>query len=443
MSYNPFYGASKPLPVERIVEQLNDFAASGQDLSRRRFSKSPPRVSSVPSTTYEESQPPSPGELLRDRQRIELRNSDADEQFGIQMEDELDRIRAARDKGLLQDSFIPEWDEAAEANVIYRWMRQGIWDDRWENMPGGKIWRHEMQDIPQSLRPSKPAKRKHRETELQRVLAEFREVYKETVRSAIEFQKTQWSRPCYQFVHQFCEERQWIKMGLCGQDQDEQANLDERAYKNVRSRWVRDGVWDDSWISMPGVSWRHELPQKESLGENEAWKAAKLAKTERTPDWYFMAPIEPLEMGNRETRRASPVERPSNSFAPTISEPDQFVTSEPLGSPHQLTAEDKPLTVGQERDECPIKSYTNVSTANTTRKTKAKGVPSRKQKGHTPQPLTSETRARNKRVSAKAATCHQASQEAKTLVRNNAASSRPRRVAAMKAMENLTRTPRR
>ncbi len=73
MSYNPIYEASRALPVEQIDKELEDFAAAGQDLSGRRFCRSPPRVSSVPSTTYEESEPPSPTAQLQEERE---RNSD-------------------------------------------------------------------------------------------------------------------------------------------------------------------------------------------------------------------------------------------------------------------------------------------------------------------------------------------------------------------------------
>lgn len=133
MSYNPTYEASKALPLEHIAKELEGFAAAGQDLSGRRFSRSPPRVPSVPLTEYEESEPPSPTAQLQDKESWELQDSDADAQFAIQIKDESGRVlvRAARDKGLLQHPNLSELEEAAEANVKYRRIQQGIWDERW------------------------------------------------------------------------------------------------------------------------------------------------------------------------------------------------------------------------------------------------------------------------------------------------------------------------
>ena len=74
-----------------------------------------------------------------------LQNSTAKVQFMIQIADKLEHIHAARDKGLLQQPNLFDWREAAETNVKYRRVQQGIWDERWEHQ-AGKIWKHEVQD---------------------------------------------------------------------------------------------------------------------------------------------------------------------------------------------------------------------------------------------------------------------------------------------------------
>ena len=316
MSYNPTFEALKALPVEHIAKELEDFAATGQDLSGRRFSRSPPRVPSVPSTTYEESESPSPNAQLQDKESKELYNSTADAQFLIQIQDELGRIRAARDKDLLEHSKLVDLEEAAEANVKYRWIQQGIWDQQWENQPG-KIWKHELQDPPPPKRPSDAVKEggvKGLQRGHKRKLSDLKKEYHDVVRIAIGHQDRQSSRPCYQFLYQFCREREWIKMGLGsqvqgqGQDQDhdhdhdhdhdQQTKLDVRAYENVKSRWIRDGVWDDDWTFVPGTSWRHERPRKALDPEGiyhweDERKAARIACAERPGRWYPMAPAAP------------------------------------------------------------------------------------------------------------------------------------------------------
>ena len=73
----------------------------------------------------------------------------------IQIRDELGRLRAARDKGLLERpiGFDSHLEDAAEASVKYRWIQQCIWDERWEGQPS-KNWTHEWQDPLSRMKPS-------------------------------------------------------------------------------------------------------------------------------------------------------------------------------------------------------------------------------------------------------------------------------------------------
>ena len=461
MSYNPVYEASKALPVEKIAKQLEDFAAAGQDLSRRRFSRSPPPVSSVPSTTFEESNPPSPGEQLRDKESRESGNSEADEQFAIQITDEMERIRAARDMGLLQQPILSDCREAAETNVRYRWICQGIWDYRWDNRHG-KIWKHELQYFRPPAAPSKYAKdteSRRLGTKKQREYSDLEEEYQDNVKSAVDFQNWQSSRPCYQFAHQFCDERQWIKLGLSKHDQDQHANLDTRAYNDLKSRWIRDGIWDDDWTLIPGVWWKHERPMKNLhpqglFRESEAIKAARMEKAERPPDWYFMAPEKPLKIFRPEdippfediSGPYGPYGRRIFESSPEITPPrrDQSVTSRisnEVGnsrSTRQSTVKAQPNAVGQEHHKRPTRSPAKKSIVNNTT-TKRNGKPPRKQKIQTPQSRTAKPRPPRERTSAKGETIHPLIQETKNQIHNDTRFPRPRRVAALEAMKKLTR----
>ena len=301
MSYNPDYEGSKALPIEYITKELDNFAATGQDLSGRRFSRSPPRVPSVPSTAFEESGPPSPTAQLRDKESKELYKSIASEQFDTQIRDEKGRIRVARDKKILEQPNIVDLEEAAEANVKYRWIQQGIWQEQWETHLS-KVWKHEQQDSGPRM-GHKNAVEQRLVTSLQREhkrkLSDLKKEYYDVVRGAVSYQDRQSSRPCYQFVYQLCQEREWIKLGLSSQDQGQQTNLDQIAYETVKSRWIRDGIWDDDWISIPGTSWRHELPRKApdpqgKYREEDERKIARLDRAERPARWYPMAPTAPL-----------------------------------------------------------------------------------------------------------------------------------------------------
>ena len=245
MSYNPAFEASKAVRPEALAKKLEDFEATGQDLSRRRFSYSPTSPPSASSTEWDDSQPASPRPRLHDQERKEMKNSTAEAQFAIQIRDEEHRIQAAREKGLLQQSTLFYPDLAAIANVTLRWKEQGIWDPQWEEQLS-KTWKHEVRGSRPLVRPSKPrnddrvtvsrAKRKWQPRDVENELAE-------AAQHAIESQNRQLSRPCYQFVYQFVKEREWIKMGLSRrEDQEPLASLDTRAYQAVKARWKRDKI---------------------------------------------------------------------------------------------------------------------------------------------------------------------------------------------------------
>ena len=428
-------------------------------------------MSSVPSTAYEETEPPSPGEQLRDKETLELLNSTADEQFKIQIGHERDRIRVARDKNLFPQGSLFDWEDAAEANVKYRWLQQGIWDERWANELY-KTWKHELQEFQLPAISSKSVVddgvRKSR-TKRKRRYSEIEEEYGETIRDAVDFQNRQSSRPCYQFLYQWCQEREWIKMGLSMEDHDQNASLDSRAYENLKSRWIRDGVWDDDWTSIPGMSWRHERPRKfpspfEDYRRQDALKAARLEQAERPPRWYFMAPAGPVRIFKRSLsppvlreatpdlsspnvlkavpqRKPSPQERSSTSQKPKE-------TIFPAAA-RKWTPKTNLDTKGREQDERQTKSAAKqpaVATVTPTR-AKPKGPKDRtpqKQRSSSQQPCITESRPVSKQISATRADNRSSIPGSeKEKMTAGATTSRPRRVAASKAIQRMAEATRR
>ena len=446
--------------MEHIAKELEEFAAAGQDLSERRFSRSPPRVPSAPSTEYEESESPSPNARLQEKESWELMNSTANAQFTTQIKDELGRIRVARDKDLLQHPLF-DLEEAAEANVKYRWIQQGIWDERWASQPS-KVWKHELEESPPPVRPSDSAKEggvKKFGTQHKRKHSDLEEEYHETVRCAVDYQNRQSSRPCYQFLYQFCQEREWIKMGLGKQDQDQQTKLDTRAYQSLKSRWMRDGIWDEDWSFIPGTSWRHERPRKtldphETYRRDDARKAARMERAEGPPRWYSMAPAAPLMRIKWPARlpvyleaafgpsSPSALGRSSKVMPPlrdrSMTSPTHRHTDFP-GSMLKSTAKAKPNKKGREHDEPRTNSAAKTAIANLAN-TNSKRKAFQKQKVNTSQPCVAESRPVKKRnPENKQKNCPGIPAVRQKEIANNAGASRPRRAAAIKAMKNIAK----
>ena len=440
MSYNPNFEASKALPLEKVAKELEKFAADGHDLSKRRFSRSPPRVSSIPSTVYGDSEPPSPGVQLRDKEMRDMERSRAGEQYKIQIKDEMDRIRLAKEMGLLQQPHVPDLKEAAEANVRYRWIQQGIWDERWEHELH-KIWKHELQDSPlqvEHVKPSTNVKVGEQGTTRKRSYSDSKNEYQEVVQAAVNFQNTQLSRPCYQFVYQFCEERQWIKMGLSNQTEDPHANVDTKAYANLKSRWIRDGIWDEDWTLIPGISWRHERPRKhrppqEVARITDSYKAAKMEKAERPPTEYLMAPAIPIPILKQNFRRAALPKFASDS---TESKEDTSSQHDPAATSRTSNQVCGSKDMGRE----PIEPEHNAKVQSTTR-TKVNRKTFKNQKDSGSKAAISDRKSVEKPSPAVEEKNRRLIEVAKKHKLDIAASPRPRRTAALEAMNKLKKSP--
>ena len=468
MSYNPIFEASKVLPKEHLVKKLEEFVAGGQDLTKRRFSRSPPTVPSVPSTTWEESEPSSPTEHLQNKESKELQKSTAAAQWGIQMRDEVDRILAARDRNLLHEHIGSDWEDAAEANVKYRWIQQGIWDERWESEPS-KTWKHERDDtlLPRTCSEStSDGLITGFGTKRERQGLEPEEDYAESLRCAIDFQNRQSSRPCYQFLYQFCQERQWIKMGLSNGNQSQHANLDTTAYENLKSRWIRDGIWDDEWTSIPGTTWRHERLRKfpsslEVFRQQDARKAAKTEKADRPPRWYFMAPSEPPKRVGPDVRAFFPLESVPGSMCSDSTLPKTLMrpfsrnppmTSQtsheawPLASVSQPSSNTRHKTNPEEQEEVDDHHTTSVAMKPTKpspnrKSTKSKGKRPQIQRNTMKQiPMVGPPQPTKPRPAKIPKTNrHPRSRPKNEEPPIEATGSRPRRKAALKAMQNLSK----
>ena len=251
-----------------------------------------------------------------------MMNSRPNHQFAAQVNEETERLLTASGMCLLQQPDVYDWEAVAQANVQYRWSQQCIWDEK-RDLGVGEAWKHESQNPPSSDRSSKTvidAGLSNLRNGRRRGHEDLREEYHEAVRSAVECQIRQLSRPCHQFVFQFCEERRWIKMGLSKQNQaqNQNADLDRRAYETVKARWIRFSIWDDDWTNIPGIWWKHEQPSKipfpdEMFRTADAYKAARIEQYESPPAWYFIAPVKPpLTVPRRFSPSISP-EAPSDA----------------------------------------------------------------------------------------------------------------------------------
>ncbi|QSS61266.1 hypothetical protein I7I51_03439 [Histoplasma capsulatum] len=275
------------------------------DHTRRRFSDSPPSYKSHQSHNSTLSQSPiPPGEDQRIREENQRREeqrfrlirergaSSPYEQFTSQRKAEENRIfKAAMDR----TEHVPvgiSFYRLAEVNIKKRWIEQGIWNDKWNSRTtlASTKWKHEELEesdsesdtdrvvTPQprfSFFPTEPKPRRQKSDQEKQLIAERRAALK-------------------------CERSEEVTAPATTED-----DINTQAYENIKSTWVRRGIWDVKWGILPGMSWKHErpleigadllpLPQVNSLG-NDSHDAGE------APLPRLFDPIPPDETDARQT----------------------------------------------------------------------------------------------------------------------------------------------
>ncbi|KAL5330825.1 hypothetical protein ACEPPN_000349 [Leptodophora sp. 'Broadleaf-Isolate-01'] len=249
------------------------------DRERQRFSHSPPPYTSNPSgTTTRSASPIPPSEERRRERRFQLGGehmaSKPYHQFEHQISDEKKRIMEASLNRTRRLRVGDDPDKIASENVKKRWVEQGIWNNRWNQFASGR-WKHEepleiesesetdteaesSRPLFSSLSKPQPKPRRPKNDEEKRRIAE-RRVVRERERVA--------SRPYHQFVYQISKERERIQEESKNREGDDTADINTRAYNNVKNTWTKRGIWNKKWGVLPGMSWKHEQPFEEMVRE--------------------------------------------------------------------------------------------------------------------------------------------------------------------------------
>jgi hypothetical protein len=301
----------------------------GLDHARRRFSHSPPPYTSNPSGTTTRSaspNPPSEQEQRREQRRVQLRlERDASlpyEQFAAQIDEEMRRVWNAdpRTSWISPMPIAGPLEENACETVKKRWIEQGIWNNKWNEMASG-LWKHEeplelesesetnteaesplsIFGIPQKQLQPKPRQPKS-DIEKRRI-AEQR-VVREREREA--------SRPYHQFVYQISKERKRIQEESANGEGTNTADINTKAYENVKNTWTKRGIWNVRWGILPGMSWKHEEPLEEEAADDPV-----------------PVPVNPLVNGNHEAGEA-PIRNIFGRLVTNLSESGIFIRNPSL-----------------------------------------------------------------------------------------------------------------
>jgi len=250
------------------------------DRARMRFSDSPPPYTSHQShnsTLSQSPNPPSETQRRHEERRWQLimeREASLPYcQLQAQKTEEEQRLLEAHENGTRRLLVGSNYKTLARENVKKRWVEQGIWNDKWTDTASTGVWKHEQplelelepeleaetNDQPSLFSFSKPKPRRPKSDEEVRKMAELR-ARREREREA--------SRPFHQFFYQVLKESERIK--------DESgsweavaapADINTRAYENIKNTWIKRKIWNSKWGILPGMSWRHEDPLEEELAD--------------------------------------------------------------------------------------------------------------------------------------------------------------------------------
>ncbi|CAG8978556.1 hypothetical protein HYALB_00012430 [Hymenoscyphus albidus] len=269
--------------LARAHRALAELEADPHQLNRerQRFSHSPPAyTSNLSGGTTRSASPISPSEESRKQRRMQLAGereaSIPYNQFEQQVEVERKRIW---DADLNGSHRIPAGSDPymiATEMIKKRWIEQGIWKDNWNTFAFGR-WKHEK---PLEME-SEAELEKDLETESSPLLfssvpkpkSEPRqpksdEEKRQTVeRRAVREREREASRPYHQFVYQISQERERIQAESANDEGAHTTDINTRAYENLLNTWTKRGLWNKKWGVLPGMSWKHEQPFEEMLGE--------------------------------------------------------------------------------------------------------------------------------------------------------------------------------
>lgn len=152
--------------------------------------------------------------------------------------------------------------EDIEELVRDRWKEEGIWDSTWEEGQEAEWrWRHERPCIEpgfkhllsitvHSLRdPSRPISRF-----LYQVHKEIRKIWEERMETV------QPAAPSTDYGLESYSSTTHNKADITSHLRDQ---ISSQARRTVGKRWERQGLWNDAWGELPGLSWKHEQPMEE------------------------------------------------------------------------------------------------------------------------------------------------------------------------------------
>ncbi|KAJ6041578.1 uncharacterized protein N7446_010539 [Penicillium canescens] len=246
------------------------------DFDRSRFGRRAPSHTSCQSHNSTRSQSPcgtSEMEQRRDRRQWQLAKdheaSRPDRQFDAQVDELEARIIDGIENRKVAVPDGTNMHNLARDTVKKNWIKQGIWNEQWKNMPKTRWMHEESRDMSSaSETDTSTALKLNLFSPLEKAESWSSQPYSGSIiqqrveRRARQKNKNEASRPFHQFIYQISEEREQLQSGSPDDTVLVSAPLDinTNAYNNVKRTWVKRGIWNEKWGILPGMLWKHEGP---------------------------------------------------------------------------------------------------------------------------------------------------------------------------------------
>ncbi|KAJ5808877.1 hypothetical protein N7474_010146 [Penicillium riverlandense] len=328
-------GSGLPRMQFALAELLADPAQL--DIDRSRFSR-PPSYTSHQSHNSTELQSPdsaSDDQRLCERQKWQLKKDRETSRPYNQFDDQVAEVEAhiieEFENRRLKLPIGTNFKKLAHETVKQRWVEQGIWRDEWKNGPQTRWMHEEPLELPSATEAdadaapslnifsSGPAKPDSAMGHLNR-----EKEHQHGPRQQDQLKhKREASRPLPQFIYQISLECKRIQDDLGNEitTTSAPADINTKAYENVRRIWIKRGIWDAEWVTLPGLSWKHERPLPE-FDDGPAPVRAEVPEGddgEPAMGLSLFGP-DPISESNNQPSITNPSGRPANSAVQSTNE---------------------------------------------------------------------------------------------------------------------------
>ena len=264
-----------PARVERALRIFEEDSPLLNRARRQYIDASPPPYTLKSSDTMTRSTSPEISDEEKRWQLIEERRASYPRtQFSAQINDEEKRLYEMYANGTSRPRLGESLHQLAHDTVKSLWVEQGIWNNKWNSVAAGR-WKHEEPlkddlELERILTTHAPLRASlfshHFEPETTRPDSdnEKRHIIEQRVKREREREA---SRPYHQFVFQISKERERIENESTNGEvaSVSAADINTRAYENIKSTWIRRRIWNERWGIMPGMLWKHEDPLEENI----------------------------------------------------------------------------------------------------------------------------------------------------------------------------------